>query len=171
MYISVSFQQINPLHYIYLPLLCPLPSRKVYQRTNRAHTQCPVLQQPSPQTLLSELKPAHIGTIIPTDTDTSVPLSEFQSPSSYPAPAPSEKAQALPPSPALQQGSGGTAPASAVLSGSFSSPLPAAAPAPFDSKAASRVTLQSENVNQAAGHRGKYKSGAYPQAVPRSLTS
>lgn len=62
-YISISFQQINPLHYIYLPLLRPLPSRKVYQGTNRTHTQHPVLQHPSPQTLLRELNTAHTDTI------------------------------------------------------------------------------------------------------------
>lgn len=169
MYVSVSFQQINPLHYIYLPLLCPLPSRKVYQGTNRAHTPWLVLQHPSPQTRLSELQPAHIDTIIPTDTDTSSHLSGLQNPSSYPAPVPSETIRAFPPWPALQHGlRHGTR-----LCGGFQgvSALPAAAPAPFDSKAAPRVTLQSENVKRSAGHRGKYKSGAYPQAVPRSLTS
>lgn len=103
-YISVSFQQINTLHYIYLPLLCPLPSGKVYQGMNRTHTRRTWSCRTHLQKLSFTSSITHIDTVISPDTDTSDHLPELPNPSSYPAPAPSEKNQALPPAPALRRG-------------------------------------------------------------------
>lgn len=104
-----------------------------------------VLQNPSPETPLPELETTHVNTIISQDTDTSDHLPELLNPSSYPAPVPLEKIQAIPPAPALHHGLVRNRTRLGGDAGSFSSACHGSGS--LRKQAASRVTLQSENVN------------------------
>lgn len=164
MYISISFQQIC------ITFICPCcvgchPGRFIKEQTGRTRSAWSCSTHPRKLCLVSPRVLTSIPPSLRIPTPQPVCLNSRALP---PAPELSEAIQASPPSPALHRGLVRHRTSICRAFGSFSAPC--CGSGSLWKQAASRVTVQSENVNQPAGHWGKYKSGAYPQAVPRSLT-